>query len=44
MPYATLQRVIDEDTKKVTGYKLVCEHGHETRLVRKAPSPTARPA
>ena len=27
---ATLQRIMDEDTKKVMGYKLVCEHGHET--------------
>ncbi len=26
---ATLQRVVDDD-KKVAGYKLVCEHGHET--------------
>ena len=28
--YATLRPVIDEDTKKVKGYKLVCERGHET--------------
>ncbi len=27
---ATLRPVIDENTKKVTGYNLVCEHGHET--------------
>jgi biopolymer transport protein ExbD len=28
--YATLRRIVDEDTRKVTGYRLVCEHGHDT--------------
>ena len=27
---ATLRPVVDDATKKVTGYELVCEHGHET--------------
>ena len=29
---ATLQRVVDEDTKRVKSYQLVCENGHETDL------------
>jgi biopolymer transport protein ExbD len=28
--YATLRPVIDEDTKRVKSYNLVCERGHET--------------
>ncbi len=27
--YATLSRIVDEESKKVTGYKLKCERGHE---------------
>jgi len=27
---ATLRPIVDEDTRKVTGHKLVCERGHET--------------
>ena len=27
---ATLHPVINDDTRKVTGYELVCEHGHRT--------------
>jgi len=34
--YATLRPVIDDDTKKVKGYNLVCEHGHETPYPRGA--------